>query len=67
MLDSIECSDAELQAAMASIKRDKTTGGLREDFEKAVAALLSADPVAKKVAVSGNKCVNAHISGTQDN
>lgn len=67
LLDSIECSDAELQAAMASIKRDKTTGGLREDFEQAVATLLPADPVAKKVAMSGNKRVNAHISGTQDN
>ena len=46
LLDAIECSDAKLQAAMASIEEDQAGKGV--DFEKAAAALLPKDPVAKK-------------------
>ena len=46
LLDAIKCSNAKLQAAMASIEEDQD--GKRVDFEKAAAALLPKDPVAKK-------------------
>ena len=46
LLDAIECSDAKLQAAMASVEEDDI--GKRIDFEKAATALLPKDPVAKK-------------------
>ena len=65
LLDSIESSDAELQAAMASVKQDKQEGGMRNDFEKTVATLLPADPVAKKVTISGNKRASVQISEAQ--
>ena len=64
-MDSIETTDAELQAAMASIKQDKTPGGLRSDFEAAVATLLPADPVAKKQIKAGDKRSHAQISGVK--
>ena len=54
LLSSIETTDAELQAAMASVKQDKAPGGLREHFEDTVATLLPADPVSKKQ-VKGSK------------
>ena len=62
LLDSIETSDAELQAAMASIRQDKSEDGLRSNFEAAVATLLPADPVAKKITKAGDKRRNAQIS-----
>ena len=65
LLDSIETSDAELQASMASIRQDRSIDGLRNDFEKAVALLLPADPVAKKAAATGVKRGNANISGSE--
>ena len=54
ILASIETSDAELQAAMASVKQDKTPIFLRKNSEDAVATLLPADPVSKKQ-VKGSK------------
>ena len=48
LLDGIQCSDAGLQAAMASIKTDKTVNGLRNNFEAAASHLQPYDPVAKK-------------------
>jgi hypothetical protein len=49
LLDGIQCNDAGLQAAMASIKLDTTpVTGKRNDFELAATHLLPYDPVAKK-------------------
>ena len=46
LLDAIQNSDAELQAALASVRRDDP--GMRDDFEKAAAYLLPSCPVARK-------------------
>ena len=48
LLEAIQCSDAGLQAAMASVKTDNGPNGMRNDFEAAAAHLLPYDPVAKK-------------------
>jgi hypothetical protein len=48
LLDAIQCNDAGLQAAMASIKTDQTADGLRNDFEASATHLLPYDPVQKK-------------------
>lgn len=48
LLDAIQCSDAGLQAAMASVKIATAPGGMRSDFEAAASFLLPYDPVAKK-------------------
>ena len=48
LLTAIQCSDAGLQAAMASIKIDQDPDGLRNDFEAAATHLLPYDPVQKK-------------------
>ena len=48
LIDVIQCADAGLQAAMASIKTDNGLHGLRNNFERAAAHLLPYDPVAKK-------------------
>jgi hypothetical protein len=48
LLDAIQCNDAGLQAAMASIKTDQIVGGLRNDFERSATHLLPYDPVLKK-------------------
>ena len=61
LTDAIQCADARLQAAMASIKTDNGPYGLRNDFERAVAHLLPYDPVAKKRA-TGIKHGSALIS-----
>ena len=55
LLDGIQCSDAGLQAAMASVRTDNCLQGMRNDFESAAAHLLPYDPIAKKRAASGNK------------
>jgi len=62
LCDNIECSDAELQAALSRVKTD--TGGLRDDFERAVAVLLPTDPVARKRPTSGEKRRRADTSDT---
>lgn len=48
ILDAIECSDAGLQAAMASVRTDNGATGKRNNFEAAVAHMIPYDPVAKK-------------------
>ena len=48
LIDAIQCADAGLQAAMASVKTDNGPYGLRNNFERAVAHLLPYNPVAKK-------------------
>jgi hypothetical protein len=48
LLDAIQCSDAGLQAAMASIKTDQVPDGLRNNFEAAAMHLLPYDPVQRK-------------------
>ena len=55
LLDAIECNDAGLQAAMASIKTDQGPTGMRNDFEAAATHLLPYDPVQKKRADTGKR------------
>ena len=47
LLDAIQCPDHKLHATMASIERDDTPDGLRNNFEAAASALVPKDPVAK--------------------
>ena len=62
LLDGIQCSDADLQAAMASVRTDDGPQGMRNNFESAAMHLLPYDPVVKKCAASGNKRGLAQIS-----
>jgi hypothetical protein len=65
LLNSIQCNDPGLQAAMAAINTDKTANGLREDFEAAATHLLPYDPVQKKrIDQAGGKRGSADISDT---
>ena len=64
LLDAIQCANAGLQAAMASVKTDNGPNGMHNNFEQAVAHLLPYDPVAKKQA-TGIKCDSALISLTE--
>ena len=64
LVDVIQCADAGLQAAMASVKTDNGPNGLRNNFERAVSHLLPYDPVAKKRA-TGIKRGSALISLTE--
>ena len=64
-MNAIECSDAGLHAAMASIRTDTGATGMRNNFEDAVAHLVPYDPVARKRTESGNKRNSALISGVQ--
>ena len=48
LIDAIQCVDAGLQAAMASVKMDNGPNGLQNNFERTVSHLLPYDPVAKK-------------------
>ena len=61
----IQCSDPELQAAMASIKTDNGLEGMRNNFEATAAHLLPSDPVAKKRS-GGQKRGSAQISSVMD-
>ena len=61
LIDAIQCANAGLQAAMASVKTDNGPHGLRNNFERAVSHLLPYDPVAKKRA-TGIKRGSALIS-----
>ena len=61
LIDAIQCADAGLQAAMASVKTDNGPNGLQNNFERAVSHLLPYDPVANKRA-TGIKCGSAMIS-----
>ena len=63
LLDAIQCSDAPLQAAMASIWTNDGPNGMHNNFKATVAHLVAYDPVAKKhVASSSNKWGSALIS-----
>ena len=48
LIESIENSDASLQAALALVRNDTGPNGKRNDFEATAAFLLPHDPVAKK-------------------
>ena len=48
LLEAIQCSDAGLQAAMASIKTDNGLEGMRNNFEATAAHLLPYDPLLKR-------------------
>ena len=48
LLDAIQCADAGLQAAMASVKTDNGLEGMRNHFEQTAAHLLPFNAVAKK-------------------
>ena len=65
LLEAIQCSDPELQAALASIKTDNGLEGMRNNFEATAAHLLPYDPVAKKRS-SGQKRCSAQISSVVD-
>ena len=65
LLNAIECSDAGLQAAMASVRTDNAANGMRNNFENAVAHIIPYDPVAKKCATTGAKRGSALISHVQ--
>jgi hypothetical protein len=63
LLDAILCNDAELQAAMASIKTNQAITGMRNDFEAVATHLLPYDPTQKKrVDHAGTKRGSAEIS-----
>ena len=64
LLNSVQCADARLQAAMASAKTDNGPDGMHNHFEQAAAHLLPYDPVAKKWA-TGIKCGSALILKTE--
>ena len=55
VLNNIECSDAGLQAAMASVRTDNGPNGMRNNFEDTVAHLVPYDPVAKKRAAGSKR------------
>jgi hypothetical protein len=48
LIDNIEVVDADVKAAIVSIKLDDGPGGLRTNFEHAVALLVPVDPSNKK-------------------
>ena len=58
-LDNIQAKDANVRAALSSIRMDGTPTGTRNNFEVAVAFFLPTDPVAKK---QKNKRPAAEIS-----
>lgn len=62
VLDNIQCNDAGLQAAMASVKQDTAVNGQRNNFEAMATHLLPYDPVQKKRAAAGDKRPSADIS-----
>ena len=61
LLDEIETTDAELQAAMSGVRADKHPKGKWFDFEKAVTFITPADPVARRL--GSRKRNSAEISG----
>ena len=66
LLEGIQCANAGLQAAMASVRMDNGADGMCNDFEKVAAHLLPYDPVAKKhTAANQNKHGAAQISSIE--
>jgi hypothetical protein len=64
LLDAIQCSDAGLQAAMASVRTDNGPQGMRNNFETTASHLLPYDPVARK-RIATHKRDNLLISGVE--
>lgn len=63
LIDAIACSDAPLQAALASVRTDNRPDGMRNNFELAAAHLLPYDPVAKRRStMRGDKRESTYIS-----
>ena len=60
LLDSMNCTDPELLAAVAAVKNDDA--GMRDAFELTATSISPADPVARKQ--MNNKCPAANISAT---
>ena len=46
--NSKECPDKDVTAAIATIRVDNIVGGMRNDFERAVALLFPTEPVKKE-------------------
>ena len=61
LLDSIECVDARLQAALAKVRCDDSPTGLHHDFEGAVGIILPQDPVALK-RITNKRSATATVS-----
>jgi hypothetical protein len=55
LLNSIECNDAPLQAAMALVRNDTGVTGKMNDFEATAAFILPHDPIAKKRSEASKK------------
>jgi hypothetical protein len=64
LLDAIQCSDAGLQAAMASVRTDNGPQGMRNNFENTASHLLPYDPMARK-RIATHKRDNLLISGVE--
>ena len=62
LLEGIQNSDAQLQAAMAAVRGDTDPNGMRYNFELAAAHIIPADPVARK-RQAGTKRGAGEISG----
>ena len=57
LLDTIETTDASLQAVMALVRNDEDpTNGKRSNFEATSTCLLPHDPVAKKRQNNPSRC-----------
>ena len=61
LLDSIECDNSRLQAALSQVRTDDSATGLHHNFEQAVIVILPQDPVALK-RVTGKRSATAMIS-----
>ena len=62
LLEGIVCLHASLQAAMASNQTDDGADGMWNNFKVAAAHILPYDPVAKKRAAAGSKCMAKQIA-----
>ena len=62
LLDNIQTTDANLSAAIASIKQNRDVDGPRYNFEEASAILQAADPVASR---QSTKRTSAQISSVE--
>ena len=59
LLDSIQCNDPGLQAAMAQVRTDSGVNGKLNDFEATASYLLQYDPVSKKRATGAKRGLSA--------
>ena len=64
LLEAIDNSSAELQAAIAMIRQDNGPEGKMNNFESAVAHLIPADPVAKRH-TEGPKRPHASVASSE--